>query len=425
MDKQLVSQDKNVKKYLVQFDTNELQKAEKDVVKEVNKNYKFPGFRKGKAPTGIIKMKLGENYDNWINDILLEDAMKEIQDDEKTLFPPKVDSTANDEGKFEVEITVHAYPEVKSTDFENITVEIPKSESIIEKFVDDKLNELLDQNAILEPKEGTAEYDDFVRVTYTVKNQDGKVLQENKENEYTLREDDNRPIVTEVVGKSKGDVIEYEKDFEDKKYHYTVNLEDIYSRKIPELTEEFVKELDSDAQSLEELKDKFRSEGKEQYENWNKDFVRNYIIGELPEHTEIEISEQTIEEYVENYIAQLKKEGKYNEELEKNENDEEKMKENIKESSLKWIKELVVVDELAKENNIEVSDEEITNAIKNISQMWQMPYERTREAIYSNQKLLNDVVWDTLKSKVVDTIKDKVKIEEVDSEKFEKKETEE
>ena len=264
-----------------------------------------------------------------------------------------------------------------------------------------------------------------MRVTYTVKNQDGKVLQENKENEYTLREDDNRPIVTEVVGKSKGDVIEYDKEFEDKKYYYTVNLEDIYSRKIPELTEEFVKELDSDAQSLEELKDKFRSEGKEQYENWNKDFVRNYIIGELPEHTEIEISDQTIEEYVENYIAQLKKEGKYEEELEKNENDEEKMKENVKESSLKWIKELVVVDELAKENNIEVSDEEITNAIKNISQMWQMPYERTREAIYSNQKLLNDVVWDTLKSKVVDTIKDKVKIEEVDSEKFEKKDTEE
>lgn len=425
MDKQLISQDKNLKKYLVKFDNDEFQKAEKDVVKEVNKNYKFPGFRKGKAPAGIIKMKLGENYDNWVNDILLEDAMKQIQNEEKTLFPPKVDATSNDEGKVEVEISVHAYPEVKNTDFENIKVEIPKSDSIIEKFVDDKLNELLEQNAILEPKEEKAEFDDFVRVTYTVKNQDGKVLQENKENEYTLREDDNRPIVTEVVGKSKGETVEYEKEFEDKKYFYTVNIEDIYSRKIPELTEEFVKELDSDANSLSELKDKFRAEGKEQYENWNKDFVRNYIIGELPDHTEIEISDETISEYIDNYIAQLKQEGKFEEELEKSENDVDKLKENVKESSLRWIKELVVVDKLAKDNNIEVSDEEITNAIKNISQMWQMPYERTREAIYSNQKLLNDVVWDTLKSKVVDTIKDKVKIEEVDSEKFEKKENNE
>jgi trigger factor len=421
MDKQLISEDKNLKKFLVKFEENEYKKAEKDVVKEVNKNYKFPGFRKGKAPVGIIKMKLGENYDNWVNDILLEDAMQEIQKNEKTLFPPKVDSTANDEGNYEVEITVHTYPEVKNTDFENITVEIPKSESIIEKFVDDKLNELLEQNAILEPKEGKAEYDDFVRVKYTVKNQDGKILQENKENEYTLREDDNRPIVTKVVGKSKGDVIEYDKEFEDKKYYYTVTLEDIYSRKMPELTEEFVKELDSDAKSLEELKDKFRAEGKDQYETWNKDFIRNYIIGELPDHTEIEISDQTIEEYYENYLAQLKKEEKYEEELKKNDNDKEKLKENVKESSLRWIKELVVVDQLAKEHNIEVSDEEITNAIKNISQMWQMPYERTREAIYSNQKLLNDVVWDTLKNKVVDTIKDKVKVEEVDAEKFEKK----
>jgi len=420
MDKQLISEDKNLKKFLVKFEENEYKKAENDVVKEVNKNYKFPGFRKGKAPVGIIIMKLGENYDNWVNDILLEDAIQEIQNNEKTLFPPKVDSTANDGGIFEVEITVHTYPKVKSTDFENIKVEIPKSESIIEKFVEDKINELLEQNAILEPKEGNAEYGDFVRVTYTVKNQDGKVLQEDKENEYTLREDDNRPIVTEVVGKSKGDVIEYEKEFEDKKYFYKVNLEDIYLRKMPELTEEFVKELDSDVQSLEDLKNKFRSEGKEQYESWNQDFIRNYIIGELPDHTEIEISGQTIEEYCENYIAQLKKEEKYEEELQKNDNDVEKLKENVKDSSLRWIKELVVVDELAKENNIEVSDEEITNAIKNISQMWQMPYERTREAIYSNQKLLNDVVWDTLKNKVVDVIKDKVKIEEVDAEKFEK-----
>lgn len=421
MDKQLILEDKNLKKFLVKFEEDEFKKAEKEVVKEVNKNYKFPGFRKGKAPAGIIKMKLGEDYDNWVNEILLEDAAQNIQKDIKTLFPPKVDSTANDEGNFEVEFIVHAYPEVKNIDFENIKVEIPKSESIIEKFVEGKLNQLLEQNAILDPKDGTAEYNDFVRIKQTIKNQEGKILQENKEVEYTLKEEDNSPIVTEVVGKSKGDIIEYDKEFENKKYFYTIILEDIYSRKIPELTEEFVKDLDLDVNSLEELKEKFRSEGKEQYENWNKEFIRNYIIGELPDHTEIEISDQTIEEYCKNYISELKKEGKYEEELQKNDNDEEKLKENVKASSLRWIKELVVVNYLSKENNVEVSDEEISNSIKNISQMWQMPYERTREAIYSNQKLLNDVIWDTLKNKVVDSIKNKVKIEEVDAEKFEKK----
>jgi len=43
MDKQLISEDKNLKKFLVKFEENEYKKAEKDVVKEVNKNYKFPG----------------------------------------------------------------------------------------------------------------------------------------------------------------------------------------------------------------------------------------------------------------------------------------------------------------------------------------------------------------------------------------------
>ncbi|MDN5343860.1 trigger factor [Oceanotoga sp. DSM 15011] len=422
MEKQLLSEVKNIKRYLVKFTKDELEKAEKDIVKEVNQHYKFEGFRKGKAPKGIVKMRLGDNFNIWVNDLLQDQAITDFEKEEQLLFPPIVDSKANDEGNIELELVLHTYPEITSAKFEDITVEVPKTEGVVEKYVENKLKELLEENAVLEPKEGKAEYNDYVRVTYTVINHEGKTIQENKESEYVLYEDDKRPIVENVIGKEKGDVVEYERDFDDKNYKYTVKVEEVYTRTIPELTEEFIKELDTEIESLNELKEKLSEEGKEMYSGWNKDYIKNYIIGEIPEHVEVEIAEETIEEYITKYVENLKKDGKFEKELEENDNDESKVRENAKTSSLKWIKELVVVDKLAKENEIEVSDEELTNAIKNIATMWQMPFDRAKQVIYSNEKLLNEVVWDTLKSKVVEKIQDKVTIKEVDSDKLENKE---
>ena len=414
MEKQILSEDKNIKRILVKIPSDEVKKTEDYIVREVNKEYSFEGFRKGKAPKQIIKIRLGENFNNWLNDTLLEKAVQDIEKEEKFLFSPTVESTANENGNVEFEILVHAYPKLLNTKFEEIVVEAPKSDKVVEKFIEDKIKTLLESNAIVEPKEGKAEVNDFIRVKYTVLNEEGKELQKDKENEYVLYEDDKRPMVTELIGKEKGDVVEYEKEFENKKYKYIVTLEEVYNRTIPELTDEFLREIGSEFNSISELKAKYEEEGKEVFSKWNEDFIRNYIIGEIPSKTEVDLSEETKEFYVKSYMESMEKEGKLEEELAKYDNDKEKLIEEVKKTAERWVKELVVVDTLTKEHNLEVKEEEIMESIKAIAQMWYMPVERAKETIYSNQKLLNDVVWDVLKSKVADIIKEKVTIKEVE-----------
>ncbi|HPG48465.1 MAG TPA: hypothetical protein PLI81_05280, partial [Petrotogaceae bacterium] len=115
------------------------------------------------------------------------------------------------------------------------------------------------------------------------------------------------------------------------------------------------------------------------------------------------------------YIDRLKKENKYEEELGKHENDEAKMLEEVKKSSVKWIKELAVVDSIVKQKDIKAEKEDIDSAITSLAQnVWYMQPERAREMVYSNQKLMNEIVWEVLRGKVAYEISSEVKLIEID-----------
>lgn len=413
MEKQILSENKNIKKILVTFGQEEIDKAENEIIKEVNTKYTFEGFRKGKTPKAIIKMRMGEDFNLWVEEDLLHTFMDKLEEEERLLFPPDLDSKSHDNGKYEFELTIHTYPKVLKSNYEEMVVEVPESKEVVEKYIEDKKKELLEDNSILEPKDGPGEIGDFVRVLYTVVNDEGKTLQENKEQEFTLAEEDKRPIVQNVIGKSKDDVVEFDNNYNEKTYKYTVKVDQIYKKSLPELNDEFLENLGSDIKSLNELEEKLSAEGKEMFEKWNQDYVKNYIINELPEYVEIEIAEESIQQYKETYFENIKKDGKYEEELKKYES-EEKFVEDVEKSATRWMKELAITEKISQENDITVTEEEIQKSIAAISQMWYMPVERAREVIYSNNKLLNEVVWDILKSKVADSIKDKVTIKEVE-----------
>jgi len=285
----------------------------------------------------------------------------------------------------------------------------------VEKYVEDRLNQLLDQNAILDPKDGPAELEDFVRTTYSVINAEGKVITDKKESEYVLYKEDERPQVKEIVGKKAGETVTFERKFEEKSYTYTINILEVFKRTIPEISDDFVQGIGADVKSLVELKEKLTDEGSQAYENWKNDYIKNYIVGELANYVEVELSDETIDFYAQRYIDSLKKENKYEEELGKHENDETKMLEEVKKSSVKWIKELAVVDSIVKQKEIKAEKEDIDSAITSLAQnVWYMQPERAKEMVYSNQKLMNEIVWEVLRGKVAYEISSEVKIVEID-----------
>jgi len=419
MEKTLLSQDKNVKKYLIKFSKDEIEKIEDQIVREINQHYTFEGFRKGKVPKQVIKLRLGSDFNN----MLLEEAEHEldhkIREEEKLLFPIIVESRAQDEGHMEFEVLLHTYPEIIKTEFENMTVKVPESKEVVEDFVQRRLNDLLESNAILDPKEEPIQYGDYVRINYDLVDENGEVIKSDEEEEIIVREDDERELVKELIGKTTGDEFELEKEDQNKKLIQKVRISQAYTRRLPELNDNFAKELNIEVETLNELKETLRKEGEEAVKNWQDEFVINYILSELPNYVDIDISEESLNYYIDSTINDLKNKGKYEENLKKYDNDENKLREETKKSALNWIKEMVVIEKLSLENDIKVGNEELSQEIKNFSTMYGLPFSRAQEIISSNPELSNEIVWNKLREKVAQFIKDKVKIVEISKEEFE------
>ena len=412
MEKTLLYQDKNVKKYLVKFFKDEIAKIEDKLVREINNSYTFEGFRKGKVPKEIIKLRFGESF----NELLMEEAEHElrhkISEEEKLLFPITIESKAQEDDHIEFEILIHTYPEIKNINYENMVVRVPSSKEIVEDYIQNRLDELLNSNAILEPKDSPAKDGDYVRIVYDLIDENGEILSKDEETEITIRENDERPLVKAIIGKNNKEEFEITKEDEGRKLTQKVRVEQIYTRKLPELNDNFVKELNIEVETLSALKEKLKKEGEEAVKSWQEDFIINYILGELPHYVEIDISEDSLNYYIDSYITDLKNKGKYEEQLEKLGNDENKLREEVKKSALNWIKDIVTIEKIAKENNISVTEEELSQAIKNFGSVYGLSYANTREIISSNPQILEEIAWEELRKKVAKFIKDKVKIEE-------------
>ncbi|AEX85990.1 hypothetical protein XO10_07890 [Marinitoga sp. 1135] len=420
MQKEVLSTDKNVKRYLVKFDKSDITKAEDQIVRELNQRYTFHGFRKGKVPKKVMKIKFGEDFVEMVREILLDQVEEEFRDD-KILFGPYIESFALDNDFAEVEVLVHEHPEITSMKFEEMKVEVPTEKEVVEKFVEERIKDLLEENPILEEKEEPAEINDLVKVKYTVVTEDGKELYKDKESEYVLYEEDKRPMVQDLVGKKKGDYVEINREFEDKKYVYKINVEGVYKRIVPELTDEIAKTLDSEVNSVLELKEKLSKEGAESFKVWKEDYVRNYILAELHKYVDIDVSEETIEDFVEKTLERVKNSGKYDEEVEKY-GGEEKYLDELKEQAIRSIKEMTVINKISEDNNLKVEEKELSEAIHSFAHMWRIPHDKAREIVYSNAEILGNLMWDILSKKVADFLKEKVEIVEVEN--FEEKQKE-
>ncbi|SHE37989.1 trigger factor [Marinitoga hydrogenitolerans DSM 16785] len=420
MQKEIISEEKNVKRYLVKFDKKDIDNAENQIVRELNQRYTFHGFRKGKVPKKVMKIKFGEDFAEMVREILIEKVEDEFKD-AKVLFGPYIESFALDSDSAEVEVLIHEHPEVVSTKFEELKVEVPTEKEIVEKFVEDRIKDLLEENPILEEKEEPAEIGDLVKVKYTVLNEEGKELFKDKESEYVLYEEDKRPMVTDLIGKKKGDYVEINREFEDKKYLYQITVEGVFKRIVPELTDDIAKTLDAEINSVLELKEKLSKEGAESFKVWKDDYIKNYVLAELHKYVEVDVSDETIDDFVNKTLERVKQNGKYEEEVEKHGGEEAYINE-LKEQALKSIKEMTIINKIADENDIKVEEKELSDSVHSFAQMYRIPYDKAREIIYSNAEILGNLMWDILSKKVAEYIAEKVQVIEVED--FEEKQKE-
>ncbi|MFP4461053.1 MAG: trigger factor, partial [Thermotogota bacterium] len=344
--------------------------------------------------------------------------------DKDTLMLPNIENLElKDDNNAEVTVQIHLKPEVTLPDYKDITVDkfVPNEENI-EDMINERLKQLQSENAILEPKEGKAEMGDSVRMSYVVMNDEGRELFNQEAQEYDLLEDDKRDIIQHCIGMEAGQEKEYQKNFDaeadgntsgqDKNFHYKLKVEEVYKRVMPELSDEFAKEVkEVEGETLEELKANIRQEAMEALEETLKNSLKNQIINGLVEDSEIEISDETVKEFLNSAIESMKKENSYDSEIERL-GSEEELKEQIIDSNVYQLKKMYVINKVFKESGEEITDEMFKEYVEKMSPSWGMTTEQALGFLEKDQNVRVRIRENMMQEKVAEYLMDKCTIEE-------------
>jgi trigger factor len=370
-------------------------------------------------------MRFGKDfYDVFVYEKLVDMIYESTKNEPNLLLIPEVVKKEVSSEKAIITVNLHKRP-VANIDFSKIKVRVANKEQVLDNYVDLRLKSLQEEHAVLEPKEGPAEYNDLVRVKMTVTNNDtGKVLVDGNEDEFVLYEDDERPVVRNIVGHKKGEIVEFDRTFENQgtenntpSYHYKIEILEVYKRILPEITDDFVKTslAEMHLETVEQLKEKFKEEGEKIYEKEIKSSIREQILAALPLATELFISEKTIDYAVKLIIANMKEENKYEDFVKKYES-EEKAIEALKEYYINELKKDTAINKIAKENKIDrkVSEQELEEYAEILAPYWGISVERAKVLVKEKPEVRSEIEETIFIDKVLDKISEFVEKEIVD-----------
>jgi trigger factor len=364
----------------LEIPAEEVTKASEKVAKEFAKMARVPGFRPGKAPISLIKRRFAEDIKSEVLQNLVPETVEKAVAEQKLspVSQPQVDKLEFKEGepvKFRASFDV--LPEFTLANYKNLEIEMPEM-NLTDEDVAKALAEMQQRAAAFTPVEGRAvQNDDFVQVKLNgTPEGGGEPLQAESVLCHVGAEETMEPFNENLRGASVGDHkdfdVNYPADYPDPKlagklFHYSVDVLGIKTKQLPELNDEFAKDV-SDATSLDELKTKIRESLEHERAHRQKDLQREKVIGELVKLHDFPVPESLVEHQMdvrlERVVRSLAEQGVDPRAVNVDwvslrRRQEERAKEDVKAE--------LVIDRIATEEKIEVTDEELDHEIEHMA----------------------------------------------------------
>ena len=362
----------------VTLKAEDIAKAEKAVFAKNRGYFQVPGFRKGKAPKQIIENMYGKGvfFEDAINELLPVEYSKTLDELKLDVVDqPNVEVKEVEEGKdVLVEFSVDVKPEVKLGEYKGIEVEDIKYE-VTEELLESELENQRQMNARLiniddrAAKEGDKVNIDFKGFV------DGVAFEGGEAEKQDLDLGSNTFIEgfeEQIVGHNVGDEFEvkvtfpeeyFSEDLQGKEALFNVVLNSISYEELPELDDEFIKDI-SEFETVEEYKNDIKAKKEEEFEERAKSEKENAVLEKIVENIEVEIPEgmikSQIDSQMQNFDQSLKSQGMNLEDYVKMLGTSlEDFAENLRPDAEKQVKSCLALEAIAAAEKIEVSDEEL------------------------------------------------------------------
>lgn len=390
----------------VELDEKDLEESKARAYKAVAKKVDIPGFRKGKAPKNILDSYVGKDaiFDEALEDALPKACEAVIKDEKIEFFAqPSVELKKKEPVTFTAVIPLA--PVVELGDYKKVKAKEKKTK-ITEKEIKDTLEELRNQRATWEPVERTVKLEDMavIDVIATLEgSEEDKPFIDYKQAQYPVKTDAIYPIPgfsEQLVGLKKDEEKEFEltypKDYEqqemaEKKAMFKVKLNEIKEKKLPELNDEFAKEIEPEVKGLADLKAKIKESIKIRMEEASQQEFEENLVSEAIKLSKIEyplvLEEFELENILNQHLQRLSTMLRSKEDFEKAVTKEyiEELKDKYRPVAERRVTQSLLLNKIAAEEKIDISDEEVDEEIEKLSVDEDGKQEEKRKALSTDE----------------------------------------
>lgn len=367
-------------------------KAYKKQVKNIN----IPGFRKGKAPKHIIEKFYGENvfYEDAIDSTYSEalaDAADEAGLKPVSIEDLKIDKVDKDGYTFTAVLVVA--PELTVEGYKGIEVEKPSTE-VTDELIEKEIETVRERNGrMVTVEDRAAENGDTVVIDYEG-SVDGVPFEGGKAENFNLKLGDGQFIPgfeEAVVGHNSGEEFTIDVTFPEE-YHsedlagkdaqFAIKLHEIKTRELPEVDDEFVKDV-SEVDTLDEYKEELKGEIQKRLDEEADKAVDNALAEKLIELAVEDIPEamydNRVRDMINDFDANLRQQGMDLETYCKYTGMERgTIEEAYKPQAENWVKMRLVLEAIVRQENIEVTDDEIEEEYKKLADSYNIEVEQVK-----------------------------------------------
>lgn len=400
----------NVYELEITVDAETFTEACKKAYMKQRKSIQIPGFRKGKATQGMIEKVYGEGafyeealeivYPEAVGSAFDEAGLKVIDQPTDVEFP-----VMNKQDGVVIKMKVTTYPEVKLGEYKSLKGKMLDTEATDED-VENELKSMQDRNSRLvtvEDRESQMgdtcdiNFEGFV---------DGVAFEGGKGENYPLELGSNSFIPgfeEQVAGHKTGEEFDvnvtfpeqYEPSLAGKDAVFKCKINEIKTKELPELDDEFAKDV-SEFDTLDELKADLKKQISERKEANAKTDYENQLIEQVVENMEVEIPEcmnkQKCDEMIQDYSYRLQMQGlDLNTYLQYLGQTMEQFREQFMDGAKQQVKVKLALDAIVKAENIEATEEEIAEEIAKLAEQYNMEADKIKAAVPQEQ-LTDDIV---------------------------------
>jgi len=371
------------KRLTVEVEAEEVDRKIEEAYKELKKRAKVDGFRPGKVPRNILQRHFGDQVTQDVKRGLLSETLPQAFEETK-IFPvamPVIESETLKVGEgFKYVALMEVRPEFELKDYMGLEVD-KELVSVKEEAVNSQIEEIRRVNSRLKPLEEDRgiRNDDCAILEYEAF-EGGKPIEGMKAQNFMIRVGSGQfhpEFEKGLQGFKAGESVEITVDYAaddpnaglaGKKVLFKVNVTDVKVMETPELNDDFAKSLGADFNDLETLKNRIREDMKAREEKRVDRELKKRLLDKVGAKVSVDLPETLVESEM-RYAVETVKQNllRMGSSLEKSGLTEEKVREDFRVASERRVKDLLILGEIAKQNDLSLTETELDEGFADLA----------------------------------------------------------